>query len=93
MAANEQGAREKIEKNLDALLKKHTLSVRVGMDGKDVLDAEIKQGTILLDSRNTLKILMTPELVKLGLALRGAYGGKYRVRMKQSMLKRILGKE
>lgn len=89
----EEKPRKRIEKNLEALLKKHTLSAKLFLDGTEVVEAEVKKDTIYLDSKNIIKLLTAPELVKLGLALRGASGGKYKVRMKKGMIMRVLGKE
>ena len=84
---------DKIQKNLHALTKKHDVSAKLFLDEKEVLDVKIKKDTIYLDSKNVLKLLTTPAIIKLGLALRSDFGGKYKIRMMPGFLKRILGKE
>lgn len=83
---------KKVEKNIHALTEKHALGVKLSLDGEDVLEAQIRKGTIYLDSKNTLRLLTAPELLKIGLALRGMFGKNYRIRMKSGFIKRILGK-
>ncbi|MCK5233512.1 MAG: hypothetical protein KAJ91_01725 [Candidatus Aenigmarchaeota archaeon] len=86
-------ATDKIQKNLHALAKKHDVSAKLFLDEKEVLNIKIKKDTVYLDSKNVLKLLTTPALIKLGLALRSGFGGKYKIRMKQGFIKRVLGKE
>ena len=86
-------ASDKIQKNLHALTKKHDVSAKLFLDEKEVLDVKIKKDTIYLDSKNVLKLLTTPAIIKLGLGLRSDFGGKYKIRMRPGFLKRILGKE
>ncbi len=86
-------ASNKIQKNLHALAKKHDVSAKLFLDEKEVLDVRIKKDTVYLDSKNVLRLLATPALIKLGLALRSDFGGKYKIRMKPGFIKRLLGKE
>ena len=75
------------------MAKKHDVSAKLFLDEKEVLDVRIKKDTVYLDSKNVLRLLATPALIKLGLALRSDFGGKYKIRMKPGFIKRLLGKE
>jgi len=88
----ERELKQKIEKNLASLAKKHRVVAKIFVDEKEVVEMEIKKDTLYLDSRNVLKLLSTPQLLKLGLALRVFFGKNYKIRMKRGLIKTVLGK-